>query len=165
VAPARGGRRDATLPTLPPAPRAIQGATREQFKRVAHSMWDLMEPTKKTGDRYGVLDVLVYAFFSVVTAGILPATFFAMANSRRRRLRRFFRDGEPALAEILAMEPEDVGFSVKLTRVRYEFVADGGVRRDSDLTLPSISDRWRVGEQIQVLYRADEDYDSVIIGG
>jgi len=63
------------------------------------------------------------------------------------------------------MEAEDVGFSVKLTRVRYEFVADGGVRRDSDLTLPSISDRWRVGEQIQIMYRADEDYESVILGG
>ena len=163
--PAKSARREVALPALPPAPRALEGVTREHFDRAAHSMWDLMEPTAKPGDRFGVLDVLVYAFFSVITAGILPATFFSMANARRRRLRRFFRDGEPALAEILAMESEDVGFSVKLTRVRYEFVADGGVRRDSDLTLPSISDRWRVGEQIQIMYRADEDYESVILGG
>lgn len=162
-APAPGARREASLPPLPPAPRALNGVTLEYFRRVAHGTWTLMDPTAKPGDKPGLTGMLGLAFFSVVTAGVLPISFFSMASSRRRRLRRFFRHGEAALAEIISMEPEDVGFSVKLTRVKYEFRAEGALHRDSDVTLPAIADRWRVGDQIQVLYLADEEFDSVII--
>jgi serine/threonine protein kinase len=156
-------RRAGAVAVLPPAPRELTGATREQFDRVAHSMWQLMEPNSKPRDSYGVLDIAVFAFFSMLTAGILPASFYAMARARKRRLRRFFREGTPAIARILGMDPEDVGWSVKLTRVRYEFEADGEIQRDADLALPSTTIRWRVGETVAVLYIADEGYDSVIV--
>ena len=51
---------------------------------------------------------------------------------------------------------------MKLTRVRYEFTADGAPRRGSDLVLPPIADRWRAGD-IEVLYLSERGYDSVIV--
>jgi hypothetical protein len=42
----------------------------------------------------------------VLTAGVLPMVFISMARARRRRLRRFFRDGLPAVAEILNIQIE-----------------------------------------------------------
>lgn len=50
-----------------------------------------------------------------------------------------------------------------MTRVRYEFEADGRVRRDVDSVLPSIAARWDPGDSIHILYRADRDYESMII--
>ena len=61
------------------------------------------------------------------------------------------------------MTSEWVAFDVSLTRVRYEFEADGHVRRNSDLVLPWVSSRWDIGTAIQVLYLPDEAYDSVIV--
>jgi hypothetical protein len=51
---------------------------------------------------------------------------------------------------------------VKLSRVRYEFLADGELHRGSDLTLPVVADRWRVGDRIEVLYIPARGYDSMI---
>jgi hypothetical protein len=75
---------------------------------------------------------------------------------------KFFRLGIPALAAVVDFRPEDVGFEVKLTRVRYEFVADGQTWRGSDLTLPVIADRWRAGDRIEILYLPGRNYDSMI---
>lgn len=50
-----------------------------------------------------------------------------------------------------------------MVRVRYEFEADGQIRRDSDVTLPVVADRWRIGDTVEVLYLPDREYDSVII--
>ena len=58
---------------------------------------------------------------------------------------------------------QDMAFGEKLTKVSYEFEADGEIHRDTDVVLPSVAGRWRVGEQVQVLYLAERDYDSVII--
>ncbi|MGH7675438.1 MAG: hypothetical protein ACREMV_09210, partial [Gemmatimonadales bacterium] len=80
-----------------------------------------------------------------------------------RRLRAFFRDGLPATAGIVDFKDEDVAFGAKLTRVRYEFDAGGQAQRGSDLTLPVIADRWRAGDRIEILYRPDRNYDSVIV--
>jgi hypothetical protein len=110
---------------------------------------------------WGFGDLLGVLFFSVITAGILPMLFFSLATSRRRRLRRFFKHGTPAVAEIVDFQPEDVGFEVKLTRVCYEFMADGQRQRGSDLTLPVIADRWRAGDRIEILYMG-RNYDSMI---
>ena len=52
--------------------------------------------------------------------------------------------------------------NVKLTRVLYEFEADGAIHRGSDLALPVIADRWREGDVIEVLYLPARNYDSVI---
>jgi hypothetical protein len=37
----------------------------------------------------------------------------------------------------------------KLTRVRYEFEADGGRHRGSDWYLPAIAERWEIGDEIE----------------
>ena len=151
-----------SLTALGPAPRELSGPTRARFREVAYSAWQLMDPTTPPDEAWGFTDLLGFVFFSVITAGILPMVFISIAQSRKRRLRRFFREGTPAHAEIIDFRPEDVGFEVKLSRVRYEFMADGEVRRGSDLTLPVIADRWRVGDRIEVLYIPARDYDSMI---
>lgn len=164
LATATAAHRKLALLDLPPAPRELTGVAHEQYKRLAHNMWQLMEPNRKPGNRLTFGELGVYVFFSALTAGVLPITFYVIANSRRRRLKHFFTHGAPAVAEILAMEPEDIGFGVKHTRVRYEFVVDGVVHRDSDLVLPAITDRWRIGDQIQILHTSDgEDMDSVVV--
>jgi serine/threonine protein kinase len=162
LAPALVREAARSLTSLGPAPRELAGTTRERFNDVAYSMWQLMEPTTPPGERWGFTEVVGVIFFSLVTVGILPMVFLSIASSRRRRLRRFFQHGTPALAEIIDFRPEDVGFEVKLTRVRYEFTADGQLRRGSDLTLPVIADRWRVGDRIEILYLPARSYDSMI---
>ena len=161
LAPALVREAARSLTSLGPAPRALAGTTRERFNDVAYSMWQLMEPTTPPDDRWGFSEVVGVIFFSLITAGVLPIVFLSIASSRRRRLRRFFTQGTPALAEIIDFRPEDVAFEVKLTRVRYEFTADGQVRRGSDLTLPVVADRWRAGDRIEILYLS-KNYDSVI---
>jgi serine/threonine protein kinase len=162
LAPALMREAARSLTSLAPAPREIAGMTRQRFNDVAYSMWQLMDPTTPPDERWGFGDLLGVIFFCVVTAGIMPMVFLTLASSRRRRLRRFFKLGTPALAEIIDFRPEDVGFEVKLTRVRYEFSADGRTWRGSDLTLPVIADRWRVGDRIEILYLPDRHYDSMI---
>ena len=72
-------------------------------------------------------------------------------------------NGIEATARIVEMTLEPFAFDTALTRVRYEFEADGQLYRDSDQVLPSIAGRWDVGTAIQILYRPDAQYDSVII--
>jgi serine/threonine protein kinase len=153
----------APLMALGPVPRELTGDTAALHKRLAHSMWQLMAPTEKPGVRWGVTDVLLVAFFSLITAGVLPAVFWGHARSRNRRLRDFVTHGLSATARVLGSAPEDLGFDAKLARVRYEFEADGRKFRDSDTVLPWLAERWDPGTTIQVLYRPDRDYDSVII--
>lgn len=151
------------LVALDPVPRPLTGETAALFKRVSYSMWQLMAPTEKPGTRWGVSDYLLVAFFSVLTAGVLPAVFWAQARSRKRRFKAFMVGGLPATARVLDMAPEDLGFDVKIMRVRYEFEADGRLYRGSDQVLNSIAERWDPGWSIQVLYLPEGDYDSVII--
>jgi hypothetical protein len=151
---------------LGPAPRALTagGPATERFRALAHSAWQLMDPDARPEDGWGLGDVASLAFFSLITAGVLPLVFIGIARARRRRLRTFFEQGQPAVAHVL--EPfgeEQLGFGVKLARVRYEFEADGAVRRGSDLVLPRVADRWRAGDGIEVLYLAERGYDSVIV--
>jgi hypothetical protein len=152
-----------SLSTLEPAPRQLSGLAAERYDRLAYSMWQMMEPTQSPDDAWGLVDVLAVVFFSTVTAGILPAVFLSVASARRRRLRRFFREGTPAAARIIEFRPEDIAFGAKLTRVKYEFEADGRTRRGSDLALPYIADRWREGEVIEILHIPARGYDSVIV--
>jgi serine/threonine protein kinase len=161
LVPARPG----ALVGLGPAPRALEGATATEYRRVAHSMWRLMDPTNPPDERWGLASVITVAFFSILTAGILPLVFFEMSRSRKRRLRRFFREGTPGIAEMLDSRPEDIAFGVKYARVRYEFEADGSTQRGSDLVLPVIADRWRPGDRVEILYLPERNYDSVIVGG
>jgi hypothetical protein len=162
LAPALVREAARSLTTLGPAPRALAGDTRARFREVAYSAWQLMDPNTPPGEGWGFTDLVGVIFFSVITAGILPMVFVGLSQSRKRRLRRFFQLGTPAAAEVLDFREEDVGFQVKLTRVRYEFVADGQTWRGSDLTLPVIADRWRAGDRIEILYLPGRNYDSMI---
>ena len=74
------------------------------------------------------------------------------------------RDGQPAMAEIIAVQDETSAVSdERVVRVTYEFEADGQRRRDTDRLLPLIASRWQPGDQVQVLYLPEDAYDSVII--
>jgi hypothetical protein len=146
-----------------PAPRELTGPVGERFRALAYSPWQWMDPTSPPGDGWGVGDVLSLIFFSVLTAGVLPMVFMGIARARKRRLRLFFRDGVPGTAEILDFREEDLGFEVKVSRVRYEFHAGGRTQRGSDLVLPVIADRWRAGEHVDILYLPQRNYDSVIV--
>src|SRR5688572_2752609 len=149
---------------LPLAPRPLTGATKELMEASTPGALRLMSASEK-GEEYWTLGGFAsLAFFSVITAGILPMVFLQMASVRRRRMRRFFRDGTPAIAEVMKMELQETAFDEKLTRVAYQFEADGALHRDSDTVLPVIADRWQVGDQVPILYIAGRGtYDSVIV--
>ena len=157
------GRTRAALPALPPAPRLIERDVETLYRALAPSTLQLMDSSAKRGDERGITDVLVVLLFSVVTAGVLPAIFFSISQARKRRLRRFLREGTPAVARIFRIEFESTAFDEKLARVSYEFEADGAIRRDSDPVMPMFANRWQAGDEVHILFIAHLDYDSVII--
>jgi hypothetical protein len=148
---------------LAPTPRVLQGETAELFKKVVYSPWQLMNTGSLESGEYSFLDAVMFAFFSVLTIGILPAVFFSLHSSRKKRFKPFLISGLPATARVLDMQSEKIGFDEKLTRVRYEFEADGLLHRGSEQVLPAIASRWDRGDAIQILFLPDRDYDSVII--
>ncbi len=120
---------------LGPAPRPIEGGTAVMLDRTTPTMWQLLSASSKSLDDVDAVDLLFVAFLSVVTAGILPITYFNMARAWRKRLRRFFRHGVPAMAEVVSIEVEKIPFDEKLSRVTYQFEADGELHRGTDLCL------------------------------
>ena len=87
-----------SLTRLGPAPRELVGDTQTRFRRSPTVRGSWMDPTTPPDERWGFTDVVGVIFLStVVTAGILPMVFLGIARSRRRRLRRFFKHGTPAL--------------------------------------------------------------------
>ena len=149
---------------LEPTPRQLRGETRKVYKAVCYNPWLLMSTSERgTSEGVGVLDILLFGFFSVITAGILPGIFVSLYLARKRRYKPFLIHGLPASARVLDMVQEKTAFDEKLTRVRYEFEADGHRHRGSDQVLPAIAERWDPGDTIQILYRPDRGYDSVII--
>lgn len=173
IVPAAGARTSvqrtapemAALFALPPAPRALSGDTKELMRLATPGTMRLLYASEKAsaGDDWGIMDGLFLAFFSIITAGILPITYASMANNRRRRMKRFFRGGSPAVAEVIKTEIQGLPFDEKIARVTYQFEADGELHRDSDTVLPVIADRWQPGDRIPVLYLPDRNYDSVIV--
>ena len=119
-------------------------------------------PFTKPGDSSGLFDWLSLGFFSVLTLGILPVVFVSASRARRRRLERFLRDGHPADARILSID-EETSSTMTLAKVAYEFEAEGALHRDVDKVLPMFANRWQPGDQVQVLYLPEPNFDSVII--
>lgn len=161
-APLPARRRRAEVIELGPVPRAIKGGVAEAFKRSTPGAMVLMDGTVKPGDT-GFMDYVSLVFFSVMTAGILPMIYINLASARRRRMRRFFKGGLPASAEITGMQLEKLPFESQITRVNYRFEVDGYVHQDSDQVVPSIAGRWAVGDSVQILYLPEPSLDSVII--
>jgi serine/threonine protein kinase len=148
---------------LPPAPRELSGDTKKLMQDSTFDTVRVMTASTKSLEDWGVFDVVTLVFFSVITAGIMPLIFFSIANARRRRMKRFFRDGHPGVAEISRIELETTAFDEKLARVSYQFQVDGEPHRDSDVVLPTIADRLQPGDRVPILYLPDRDYDSVIV--
>ncbi|MES2178629.1 MAG: serine/threonine-protein kinase [Gemmatimonadota bacterium] len=151
------------LSSLGPVPRPMDKTNRALLDRLSPSALELMDADAKPGDEPGLMDWLTVAFFSVLTVGILPVVFSSMARARRRRMRRFLREGFPVVGDILNIEQESIAFEGKISKVAYQFEADGEVHRDVDKILPVIANRWQPGDRIQVLYIAELGYDSVIV--
>lgn len=154
----------APTPDLGPAPRALTDEVKEAYGRVAHSVlrfWDTS--SRKAGPT--PMGVLKFAFWGVLTMGVMPAIALGISVQRRRELRRFFRHGTPTRATILDINQESTGLERKIARVTYEFEADGLLHRDSDLMLPASAVRLQPGDMVHVLYIADDqnDYESVIM--
>jgi hypothetical protein len=145
-----------------PAPRQLTGRTRAQFDKVAYTPWQLLDAESKNA-KPTITDRVLVAFFSVLTAGILPMIIWSRARSRRNLLKPFFISGLPARATVLDVVRETIEFGAKLARVQYEFEADGARHRGSDWVLPVLAARWQPGDEIDVLYLHDDDYDSVIV--
>ena len=148
---------------LPPAPRPLTGATKEMLRNTTPSALRLMSASEKGADYWTIGGFASLVFFSVITAGILPIVFIQMASVRRKRMKRFFRDGTPGVATILKTESQTTAFDEKMTRVTYEFEADGALHRDTDSVLPVIGDRWQRGDRVPILYIPGRSYDSVIV--
>lgn len=158
------------LPALPallrsPAPRELDEEGRALLAVLAPSMWDYMDTTSKPSERGSMIDRIMLVAASLVTLGVYPATFFAIARARRRTLRRFLREGQPATGRILRIESEETAFLEKVARVHYEFEADGARHRDSDRVLPLVAGRWELQDAVALLYIPGNPYDSVIVGG
>ena len=90
--------------------------------------------------------------------------FFGIARARKRRLKRFLREGTPGVAEVTGIDTEPTAFGEKIARVSYRFEADGRTLRDADRVLPNVANRWEPGSLVHILYIPEHDYDSVIIG-
>jgi serine/threonine protein kinase len=148
---------------LPPAPRELEGPTAELMHQATFSTLRVMTASTKSTEDWGIIDFATLMFFSVITAGIMPLIFFSIASARRRRVRRFFRGGQPGIAEITRIELETTAFDEKLARVNYQFDADGELHRDSDVVLPTIADRLQPGDHLPILYLPEHDYDSIIV--
>jgi serine/threonine protein kinase len=150
------------LADLPPGPRDLSRATADRFHKVAYSTLQLIVGSARPG-ALNVGTALLIGVLSVFTAGILPLTFFGIARRRRKRLRRFFRDGVATTAVVSSMAKEEMAFDEKWLGVQYEFDVDGETHRGSDQVLPSTANLWREGDTIAILYLPGDDYDSVIV--
>ena len=160
-----GLRQLAPLPAalLEPGPRPLTGETRALMKRVVSNPLQLMSPQEKQSKGIDIASFLLIGCLSLFTAGILPMWFLSIYLTRKRRSKRFFTEGVPAIARISDMVKRDIGWGEHLMRVRYEFEADGRLHRGSDDVLAFVAELWEPGDTVQILYLPDADCESLII--
>lgn len=152
-----------TLLQLPPAPRSLEGEAAERFEKLAPSMWRYMNSDGSLTGGGGPWGAVASIFLGLITFGVLPAIVAAKSGGRRRRLRNFLRHGIPTVAEITSIESEKDDLGIRLGRVRFQFQVDGVLHRDSDTVIQAVADRWRPGDQVEILYLPDHDHDGMII--
>ncbi len=147
---------------LPPAPRPLADEAERRYLKLRPSLWKLENPGGiPSGDN--MWGVGVFVFLGLISLGILPAMVAAVSVARRRRLKRFFALGTPAMAEVTAIEGEKDELGGRQGRVRFQFEADGALHRGGDLVSQTVSDRWQPGDQVEILYIPEADYDAVIV--
>lgn len=151
------------LTDLPAAPRTLDAEMASRLHRLAPGMWGYLNASTDPGEKADLWGGATVVFLSLLTFGVLPVIYLGRSRARRRRFTRFFREGWPARAEVIGLQDIKDEFGIKMTRVRYEWEADGELRRDSDETFAKIGDKWRVGDLVQILYMPEREYDSVII--
>ena len=167
VAPvARAGqslvRQHDSLLDLPPAPRALVGEAEERYQKLAPSLWRHASPggIPVSDNLWGVT---LAVFIGVITIGILPAVIAVVGAARRRRLKRYFALGTLVMAEVTDIEVENDEMGGRRGRVRFQFEADRQLHRGSDEVSQGVADRWRPGDQVEILYLPEDDYGAMII--
>ncbi len=163
ASPAVVSRRVVTVTDLPPVPRAIEGETEALLHRLAPSSWRSMFPNRPLNEPISLGVRAAIVGVGIVTFGILPVIYIWRARAKRQRALRFVQDGIPATAEILTIQDTRDDLGTKLTRVRYQWEAGGVLHRGSDEVWASLSERWLVGDQIEILYLPANDFDSLVI--
>lgn len=161
--PATVSRRVVTVMALPPAPRPIEGETKALLHRLAPSTWRSMFPNRSLDEPISLGIRAAAVAVGLVTFGVLPVIYAWRARAKHARALIFVQDGIPATAEILTIQDTRDDLGTKLTRVRYQWEADGVLHRGSDEVWASLSERWLVGDQIEILYLPDRNYDSLVI--
>jgi len=151
------------LPDAVSVSEPLQRVLARMLNRLVPSMFEYMDTTAKSTDESTIADGFAFVAITVLTFGVYPAVFFAIARSRRRRLRRFLRNGAPALARIHRIDSEETAFRSRVARVHYDFEVNGVLHRDSDQVMPLIAGRWDLNQTVAILYIASVPYDSVIV--
>lgn len=152
----------ATPISLPPAPRLLAGDTGARFKALAPSLWR-NDGSGGVPMPNNALGVSLAVMLGLVTFGVLPAIMAAVAMARRKKLRRYFTLGTPAVAEITSIEGEKDELGGRRGRVRFQYEADGQLHRSSDIVAQAVADKWRPGDQVEILYLPEDNYDGVVI--
>jgi hypothetical protein len=147
---------------LPAAPRQLDGVAGARYRALAPSLW-------RHGSSGGLpvpdtrLGMALAVFMGIVTFGVLPAILAATAASRRKTLQRYFKLGTPTVAEITSIEGEKDELGGRHGRVRFQYEADGQLHRSSDKVAQTLADKWRPGDEIEILYLPEDNYDGIII--
>ncbi len=167
--PARESRRamvaTTTLePVLPvELPRQITGEVAAVLRATSPSMLSLMNSSRRPDEKAGLADWMMAMLVGTITFGVLPIIYLGAARSHRYRMKRFLRHGIEGTAEIRGIQFETTSAGERTSKVSYDFVADGELRRDADNVHPMIAQRWAPGDVIRILYIPEQDYQSVII--
>ena len=146
--------------SLPAAPRR---ADEGLLKQLAPGPLAMMSAGEDIDDGNLFFDWSALIFFSILTAGVLPVTYIAMSGSRKRRVKRFLENGVPAVARIEKIATHKAPFDVPMAKVWFVFDADGWSHRFSDIVMPERADRWREGDEVQVLYDPKRQYAAIIV--
>jgi serine/threonine protein kinase len=148
---------------LPSAPRRLDKGLKELSRQLAPGAFEMMSAGEDIEDGNLFFDWSALIFFSVLTAGILPVTYIAMARSRRRRVKHFLEHGTPAVGRVEKIATHKAPFDVPMGKVWFTFEADGWTHRFSDIVMPERADRWREGDEVQLLYDPKRNYAAIIV--